>query len=161
MKDGVPNSKQFIDTIFTDSFGNVSKFLSLAKISKNQYYTAELVETKWQLPYSGEHNIIAGIENNIGFGIKPKWRYSVTLEDSSGKYALDAYSCYNSLTKSYFQNESFDSFPKFGQNFFYTSSPTYSHIIIILYLHSRTTHVYKEIKKAYDSEKSYNIWLKF
>jgi hypothetical protein len=161
LKDGIFNSKGLIDTFYTDSFGNFTTLISLSKPRKNEYYSAELIESKWQLPISGKHTIIAGINNNIGFGIKPKWRHLVTLEDSSGKYKLESYECFNSETKSYRQFEQFDSFPKFGQNFFTTSSPSYSHIFLSLGLRSRNTKEFKEIKKVFDSERYNAIWVKF
>jgi len=50
VEDNLLFSKAFIDTIYTDSFGMVSKLMSLSKPRKNEYYYAELIESKWQVP---------------------------------------------------------------------------------------------------------------
>jgi hypothetical protein len=160
-KDGLPYTSAVLDTLITDSFGNCSKIVKLAKPQKNEYYNLVLLETKWQLPIGEEHRIKPEIENNVGLGIKPKWRRSITLEDSSGKYELDFYQCHNSLTKTFYEIQKYDSFPKLGQQFLFSSAPSYSHIFIKLTLHSRKTKEARIIEKIYDSEKYNNIWIKF
>ena len=161
MKNGIVGGFAIIDTITTDSFGNANKIVKLGKLKKNQYYTAELIESKWQLPVDEERKIIPEIENTVGFSIKPKWRRGITLEDSAGRLQMDEYECYNSLTKTYKEFQSFDSLKKFNQQFLYASAPQYSHIFIKLRLHNRNTKELKIIEKVYDTEKYPNIWLKY
>ena len=74
---------------------------------------------------------------------------------------MDEYECYNSLTKTYKEFQSFDSLKKFNQQFLYASAPQYSHIFIKLRLHNRNTKELKIIEKVYDTEKYPNIWLKY
>ena len=68
LQNGISGDGAIIDTIVTDSFGNAIKILQLGKLKKNQYYTAELIESKWQLPADEERKIIPGIDNNFGIG---------------------------------------------------------------------------------------------
>ncbi len=161
LKNGIVGGFAIIDTITTDSFGNANKIVKLGKLKKNQYYTAEVIESKWQGPVDEERKIIPEIENTVGFSIKPKWRRGITLEDSAGRLQMDEYECYNSLTKTYKEFQSFDSLKKFNQQFLYASAPQYSHIFIKLRLHNRNTKELKIIEKVYDTEKYPNIWLKY
>lgn len=161
VEDNLLNSWVFINTITTDSLGNTSQWLSLRKPKKNEFYTAELIESKWQLPISGKIVIKAGIQNDIGFRIKPKWLHQIILEDSSGKFELKFFKCHNSQTLNFYQTQKFDSFPLNGLELIYGSAPSYSHIFITLLLRSRATKNQIEIKKIYDSESKNNIWIKF
>jgi hypothetical protein len=163
IEDNLLDGTQFIDTIYTDSFGLANKMISLSKQAKNEYYVAELLESKWQVPILNQDQkiIVAGIKNDIRFSIKPKWRRQIIIEDSSGKYELNSFQCYNSATVNFYQSQSFESFPKYGKELIYGSAPSYSHIFIKLFLKSRTTKETKIIEKTYDSELYYDIWIKF
>lgn len=161
LKNGIVNGEATVDTILTDSFGNASKIVSLGKLKKNQYYSAKLIESKWQLPNDEERKVIPEIENRFGIAIKPKWRRDITLEDSAGRFELDQYECYNSLTQTYKELLTYDTLKKFNQQFLIASAPQYSHIFIKLKLHNRNTKELKIIEKVFDSEKYYNIWIKY
>jgi hypothetical protein len=161
VEDKIITSSSIIDTIWTDSFGFAKVVLGLQPLNKKEYYSVELIESRWQLPLKEEHRIIEGIDNIAGFGIKPKWRRLITLEDSAGKYVLETYECYNSLTQTYKEFEKFDSVPKFQQHILTASAPSYCYIFINLLVHSRATKEKKLIKKVYPSETNPNIWLKY
>ncbi len=161
VEDNLLQNRAFIDTITTDSFGNSSRWLTLLKPKKNEFYSAELIESKWQLPISGEILFKAGIKNDIGFGIKPKWLHKILLEDSSGEFKLKFFQCHNSQTLNYYQTQKFDSFPLKGLELIVGSAPSYSHVFITLQLESRLTKKTIEIKKTYDSEQNKFIWVKF
>jgi hypothetical protein len=163
LEDNVPYSSWVIDTIYTDSFGNASKMISMSKLKKHEFYTAELLESKWQVPHANQDTkyIIAGIKNEITFGIEPKWRRNIVITDSSGEFEPTSLVCYHSRTTSFYQTETIDSFPRFGQKLIYGSGPSDSHIYIELNLVSRTTKARTRIKHTYDSEKYTNIWINF
>ncbi|NUM31344.1 MAG: hypothetical protein HUU47_03350 [Bacteroidetes bacterium] len=158
---GEPSGYAPIDTITTDSFGNGSKFVKLFKLKKNEYFAAVLLESKWQFPWDNERRVIPEIKNTFGYGIYPKWRRTITLEDSSGKYQMDTYEYYHSLSTNNREYIHYDSLKKFNQQFLYQSAPSYSHIFITLYLHSRNTKEKKIFKYIFDANKYYDIWIKY
>lgn len=154
--------KDYVTTIYTDSFGSINKHFDLTNPKNKEYYTAELLESLWQLPTDNEKVIKAGFENNLVFNVKPKWRHLVYLIDSSGIYQPCPFVCTNSLTKNYtIEKNYFKIFPKYGTEIMVISAPSFSHIFITLNLFDPVKERRITMNKVYNSETTGDIWIKF
>ncbi len=161
--DGNKEVKTTVLTLYTDSFGKINQRFNLTKPRRKEFYEIEPLETMWQLPVGdASMPLTAGIENNITFTVKPKWRYYVYLVDSSGKYEPIHFGCLHTMSKNYVGiNKTFDSFPQFGTQSITVSAPSYSFINVYVSLRDRGSSKIIERKWTFNSMPVRSLWIKF